>query len=378
MQILLYSHPFWPAVGGVETATLLLANGMAAAGHTITVITDTPSDSGPDSLQKFRILRRPGFRTVLREMRRAEVIHMAGPSLLPLFCGLFVRTPIVVELHGYQAICPQGLFLYGEGPCPGHFRQGRLWKCFRCKADDKGRGKALASLLLQVPRYALCRAVPARFISITDHVALRHGFPRSQTIYYGIKPINANRNGTNEVVFAYVGRFVREKGLMLLVRAARRLFDLGYSFRLRLVGDGPQRAALQTLADELGLESVFSITGFLHGKDLADATADITAVVMPSIWEETAGLSAIEQMMRGGVVIAANIGGLGEVVGTGGILFEPGDEASLVAAMRRVLDFPALAAEYGARASERARLLFTADRMVREHLDLYRSILDAS
>ena len=45
-------------------------------------------------------------------------------------------------------------------------------------------------------------------------------------------------------------------------------------------------------------------------------------VVMPSQWEETAGLAAIEQMMRGGVVIASDIGGLGEVVSEAGLRYK--------------------------------------------------------
>ncbi len=203
--------------------------------------------------------------------------------------------------------------------------------------------------------------------------------PAPRPSYYGIEPLPANQQRaarSSELVFAYVGRLVREKGLPLLLGAAKKLLDQGYSFRVKLVGDGPERARLEALADQLGLERVFSVTGFLRGEELLNAVEDVDALVMPSIWEETAGMAAIEQMMRGRLVLAANIGGLGEVVGSGGILFEAGDEASLVAAMRRVLDDRALIAEYGSRASARARSLFTLDRMIRDHLDLYRSILN--
>lgn len=380
MRILLYSHAFWPEVGGVETVTLLLAQGMNAAGHSVTVITDAPGDAGGDSVQQFRILRRPGLRTLLGEMRRADVIHMAGPSLAPLIAGLFVRKPIVVEFHGYQSICPQGQLLYGDRPCPGHFQRWRLWKCLQCQAGEKGVAQALKLLLLQTPRLILSRVVPARFIAITDHVAARHGFPRTTTIYYGIAeaPRAAERVLSEPIEFAYVGRLVREKGLPLLLAAAKRLRDMGYSFRLRLIGDGPQRASLEALAGRLELQQIFGITGFLRGQELLDATAGVTAMVMPSIWEETAGLSAIEQMMRGGVVIAANIGGLAEIVGSGGILFQPNDESSLASAMQRVLDNPAIVSDYAARARERATANFTVNKMTREHLELYDSLLQHS
>ena len=53
-----------------------------------------------------------------------------------------------------------------------------------------------------------------------------------------------------------------------------------------------------------------TITGFLRGHAFVNALQDVNVVVMPSMWEETAGLAAIEQMMRGRLVIAADIGGL--------------------------------------------------------------------
>jgi glycogen(starch) synthase len=104
----------------------------------------------------------------------------------------------------------------------------------------------------------------------------------------------------------------------------------------------------------------------------------IDAVVMPSVWEETAGLSAIEQMMRGRLVVAADIGGLGEVVGEGGLKFPPGDIEGLASCLRRVLDEPDLAKALGKKARQRALQLFLEERMVAEHLSVYRQLLGGS
>jgi glycosyltransferase involved in cell wall biosynthesis len=94
---------------------------------------------------------------------------------------------------------------------------------------------------------------------------------------------------------------------------------------------------------------------------------------MPSIWEETAGLAAIEQMMRGRLVIAADIGGLGEIVGDAGLKFPPGKAGELAAMMRRVIETPELAAALGNRARSRAATLFQAERMVQDHLAAYKN-----
>ncbi len=96
---------------------------------------------------------------------------------------------------------------------------------------------------------------------------------------------------------------------------------------------------------------------------------------MPSIWEETAGLAAIEQMMRGRPVVAADIGGLGEVVDGAGLKFAPGDARGLTACLRQILENPALAEELGRRARERAVDVFGVMRMVDGHLAVFRRLI---
>jgi glycosyltransferase involved in cell wall biosynthesis len=105
---------------------------------------------------------------------------------------------------------------------------------------------------------------------------------------------------------------------------------------------------------------------------------DVAAVLMPSVWEETAGLSAIEQMMRGRLVIASDIGGLGEVVNGCGLQFPPGDTEALAQCMRMVLDHPEIVARNGGLARRRALDLFSLSRMLREHFDLYRQLAASS
>ncbi len=101
----------------------------------------------------------------------------------------------------------------------------------------------------------------------------------------------------------------------------------------------------------------------------------VDAVVMPSMWEETAGLAAIEQMMRGRIVIASDIGGLGEVVGSAGLKFPAGDAERLAAQMKGVIqDDTQPLSQLGERAAARAHSVFAADRMVAEHLSLYQSL----
>ena len=170
----------------------------------------------------------------------------------------------------------------------------------------------------------------------------------------------------DKIQFAYVGRFVAEKGIATILEAANLLKQRRQDFEIRLIGDGPLREKLQELISARELGDYVRITGFLTGDALAGALREISVVVMPSIWEETAGLAAIEQMMRGRAVIASAIGGLGETVGDGGLLFPPGDAAALASSMNRVLEDPTILDVLGAKARQRAVALFSRERMIQD------------
>ena len=372
-------------VGGVETYVMLLAQGLAQRGVQVTVITPTPAAAMDDDKLPFRVVRQPGFLTLVKLLRQAEVVHLAGPCLLPLCLAILLRKPVVIEHHGYQAICPNGLLLYEPSGtvCTLHFMARRYTKCLRCNDAKLGLFKSLAQLLLTFPRRWASKLATAN-LPITFHVENRLRLPRSKVIYYGIPdpyegsdPAVASGGVQSQLcppMFAYVGRLVAEKGVTVLLQSAKELVDAGYSFRLKIIGEGPERTMLENLVDSLGLEGRVSFLGSLTGKPLANELKAAAAVVMPSVWEETAGLSAIEQMMRGGTVIASDIGGLGEVVGEAGLRFPAGDVTGLASCLRRLLDDPGLTKTLGGKARERAQEFFSQERMVQEHLCLYRKV----
>ena len=233
-------------------------------------------------------------------------------------------------------------------------------------------------MLLTFLRRRLCKQVAAN-VGVTEHVSRRLGLPASRTIYHGIPDCNDDASngswlGRRPLTFAYVGRFVSEKGLPFLLQAARRLLESGYDFRLALIGDGPERGHLESMVRGLGLSDLVTFTGFLQGRALESTMAGVSCLVMPSVCKETAGLAAIEYMMRGRLVIAADIGGLGEVVDAAGLRFSPGDVDGVAACMRRALEDPALVTELGAKARQRAVEHFRQERMVEEHLLLYSTL----
>ena len=75
--------------------------------------------------------------------------------------------------------------------------------------------------------------------------------------------------------------------------------------------------------------------------------------------------------MRGRLVVAADIGGLGEVVDGAGLKFRPGDARGLATCLRRVVEEPSLARALGERARRHAVHAFSIARMVDEHLAIF-------
>ena len=141
-----------------------------------------------DSHHPFRVLRQPSQRELIHHIRSADVLHLAGPALLPLLFARLLGTPAVVEHHGYQSICPNGLLLYAPDRtiCPGHFIAGRYGKCLQCNGRDMGWIASLRNLLSTFPRRWLCTRTAGN-IAVSNHVATRIALPRTRTIYHGIE-----------------------------------------------------------------------------------------------------------------------------------------------------------------------------------------------
>jgi glycogen(starch) synthase len=120
-----------------------------------------------------------------------------------------------------------------------------------------------------------------------------------------------------------------------LLRALAQARGQGAEARLRVVGDGPLRPALERLAVELGLGDLVEFTGWLPLHRVEAQLADAWALVAPSLWAEPLGLTALEAVVRGLPVIASATGGLAETVepGVSGLLFPNGDTEALAACL---------------------------------------------
>jgi glycosyltransferase involved in cell wall biosynthesis len=130
--------------------------------------------------------------------------------------------------------------------------------------------------------------------------------------------------GGNGRTLVCVGRLSPEKGQAGLLEAFAELRNRHPDLELRLVGDGPDRQALETLAADLGVSDGARFLGRMTETDAMAEIARSDIFVLPSFME---GLPIVlmEAMALGVPVVASNVAGIPELVeaGTGGLLFTP-------------------------------------------------------
>jgi L-malate glycosyltransferase len=171
----------------------------------------------------------------------------------------------------------------------------------------------------------------------------------------------------------HVSNFRPVKRLDSVVEVFRRVREQRRA-KIVLVGDGPERGRVETLAREAGIAEHVEILGELD--DVRGLLSVADAFLLPSA-QESFGLAALEAMACGVPVVASRVGGLPEVITDGltGYLRDPDEHAGMAAAVLDLLDDPSLRQRIAhlARASVVDR--FDEDRVVPMYEALYERLL---
>ncbi len=331
MRIALFTETFLPKVDGIVTRLSHTVDHLQRQGDQVLVFSP---DGGLRDYKGAKIygvpgfplplypelklaLPRPSFRQVLENFR-PDLIHVVNPAVLGLG-GLYYAKSLGVPLvASYHTHLPKYLEHYGLG-----MLEGLLWELLKV-----AHNQALLNL---------CTST-AMQEQLTDH-----GIERVELWQKGVDTeLFQPHLGSPEVrsqlsqghpdspLLLYVGRLSAEKEIDRI----KPILEAIPGARLALVGDGPYRH---------DLEAYFANTptyfaGYRTGSDLAAAFASADAFIFPSR-TETLGLVLLEAMAAGCPVIAANAGGIPDIVtdGVNGYLFDPSDEQGAIAATRRLL-----------------------------------------
>lgn len=156
---------------------------------------------------------------------------------------------------------------------------------------------------------------------------------------------------TRDPLVLGVGRLSHEKGFDLLVRAFARSGLIDAGFRLVILGEGPERGALQDMASELGLGRQFDLPGVVS--EPASWMARASVFALPSRYEGFPN-ALLEAMAMGCPVVASDCSGVRDMVqhGRNGLVVAPDDEAAFSSSLTALALNPRLAAQFSADAIE--------------------------
>lgn len=366
LSICLFSDVALPTVGGAQAVLDELARRLAAAGHRPVVVAARPRqpwDDGPLGYPVVRI-RRPWSKRfavrlalprllLLHRRHRFDVVHChaAYPQAyvartLRRLCGV----PYVVRPHGADV-------LPGD-PIRASPRLERRMRAALVAADAViAQGESLREVI------AALGVAPARLVTINNGVdvaAFAAATPFDHPRPYALG----------------MGSLVPHKGFDLIVRAWAAA--AAPSLDLLVAGDGPERAALERLAGELGLAGRVRFLGPVLGRDKVSLLRSAAFFVCPSRREPYSN-AILEAMAAGLPVVATAVGGNPEIVRheVSGLVCEPESPAALAAAAGRIAADPALRDRLAAGAVGVAREHDWPD-VVDRYVAIYRRVIEAA
>jgi glycogen(starch) synthase len=327
MKVVIASHDFFPAIGGVSTTVAIFAQGFVAAGHEVTVAT---LRDGPTEGYGFTVVRRPGPAALFRLYREADILILTNLAIRLLYPLLFIRRLFALQHHSESAF-----------------------------------GLSRSPLSTDILRRAVLPR--ARHFMTSAYVGRRSGYAK----YAVTHPFADPKHITQDVIapitqrrgLLFVGRVEPEKGVLYLLDQWPRIRAALGVQELRIVGGGSLSGEIERRIGSGEVQDV-TFTGPLERDATAREMGQAAYLVVPSFWAEPFGAVALEGIAAGAIVILTDRGGLPETTGSLGHFFDPDRQDSLDSALASArAAFEAQAAS----PDERARYM----EAVRTHVDMF-------
>lgn len=334
------------------------------------------------ALPALSLWNEPVRRELAERLRRdpPDVVHVHNtfPLISPsvLHACRAARVPVVATVHNYKLLCASGDFFREGSPCHDCADGRRLpavaHGCYR--GSRAATVPVIASSSLH--RTAWQRLVSAYIFISASQRDLMRGLalpPERVFVKHNFVPPPLAETSARDHTVVFLGRLDAAKGAPLLMQAWDAFRDRHPASSLRLVvaGGGP-------LAGEVGRwasrHHSVDMAGLLSPESAAALLGRALAAVVPSQWEETFGLVAVEAMAAGVAPIAPARGSFPELItpGTDGALFTPGDARDLAEVLADVDRHPSRYLEYGSAGVETYRGRFHPTPNVERLLEVYR------
>jgi glycosyltransferase involved in cell wall biosynthesis len=345
-----------PQAGGAELHLTEIFRRIVARGHGVDLLCSSWKNAPPRVNLDGIDVHRVGTRQTYPFLAHGYYAAQLAANNYDVVIEDLNKVPLYTPLWGVRKLVALVHHLFGATV----FREARL-------------PLAAAVWLSERPLGALYRNVPFQAVSVStaDDLVAR-GIPRGsiRIIYNGVDsvrltPDQAERSANP--LFVYLGRLKKYKRVDVVIRAFAGLNVPDAS--LEIAGTGDYRAPLERLVTSLHLEDRVKFLGFIPEDKKIHLLRRAWASTLASP-KEGWGISNLEAAACGTPVIAANSPGICESVvdGETGFLVSPNDPAAMTAAMRGLVESPALVASLGA-SGRRFAEAFTWDRAANDTLE---------
>lgn len=358
-------HKYWWHRDGASNYALDLSTELEKRGHTVipfamsqkeTLKTDyneyfvsEMSVSKPEKLtlnEKIKYAGRMVYSTEAKKKMAAlldatkpdivhfhNIYHHISPSII--FEIKKRGIPMVMTLHDYKLVSTNySLFHHGKIQEKDH--KMLYLNSIKNKSVKNSRMYSAVSAIEMFVHHKILRVykkintfiAPSQFMMKT---CAKFGWKQSKFKHIE-HPIDTSKytiHTTDLGYVAYIGRLSEEKGLHVLLEAARRTPDIQY----KIVGTGPLEAELKTFVQKHHMKNVL-FTGFKTGSVLKGLIKNARIISVPSIWYENYPLSILEAKAMGKIVIGSDIGGIPELLEKR-FLVKHGDAEALANAIKK-------------------------------------------
>lgn len=317
MKILMPALHYYPVVGGIETWTRNIAEGVSKNAEVFVVTGRVKDQPRQERLGKLRIIRTSFFS--LKNLSHSPLIYTL--FLLPF---IFFRSLILIKKEKIDILHCQGFLSSVLGFC--------------------------LSGITGIPYVATVQRLETRRNSFKNFIyrnaAVCIGASRAIEKYFkeiGCKKVEVVPNGIDleryknlarkphaGFVVMTVARLEKVKGIEYLIRAVK-------DFQLLIIGDGSERKSLESLVETLKLKERVRFLGEIPNSKIPEYLAGADCFVLPSL-KEGFGIVILEAQAAGIPVVGTNVGGILDLIEDGktGLLVDSGNAAQIQEAIAKI------------------------------------------
>jgi glycosyltransferase involved in cell wall biosynthesis len=374
MKVAMITPWFYPVLGGTEIYVDNISSKLNEKGIITDIITfdlaskTANSKKSTSAINGTRVIKIPCFKMpeskLLQHMLNVNLVPKNQLSLLKEYDILHFNNDadLSFPIFSYPIRKPKILHCHNIGPTYFYFKINPMSGFVMKNATDR---------LIASSDYAL---------SLLNQLGISRD--RISLIPNGVdtEKFTPNSSMRPENVLLYVGRIEPGKGLHYLIRALKSI-----STPMELMIAGPRsrnesyNIEIFSMIEKENALSLHKITylGELTSDQLADLYKKVTLLVLPSL-NETFGIVLLEAMASGTPIVASKSGGMPEIIGENGVLFESGNPVDLARKIEYLLQDKSLRTRMGINGRRLVQENFSYDRVAQKLIEVYQQMLSKS